>query len=64
MVRTYDGIVFRILNILDKYTRESLAVWVARDVSLQEVIDQLLLNLFVFKGVQGLVMVRNSRQRR
>jgi len=48
--RTADGRAFRILTILDEYTRESLAILVARHISSQDVIDQLF-HLFVFRGI-------------
>ena len=50
IARTSDGRAFRILAILDEYTRECLAILVARYISSQEVIDQLF-NLFVFRGI-------------
>ncbi len=49
--RTSDGRAFRIQVILDEYTRECLAILVARHISSQEVIDQLF-NLFIFRGIQ------------
>ena len=39
--RTHDGRAFRILTILDEYTRECLSITVARRITSQEVIDQL-----------------------
>ncbi len=48
--RTTDGRAFRILTILDEYTRECLAILVARQISSHDVIDQLF-HLFVFKGI-------------
>ena len=48
--RTADGRAFRILTILDEYTRESLAILVARHISSQDVIDQLY-QLFLLRGV-------------
>lgn len=48
--RTHDGRVFRILNVLDEYTRECLASVVARRIGSQEVI-LLLAELFVHHGV-------------
>ena len=50
MARTADGRSFRILAILDEYTRECLAIVVKRRISSQDVIDQLF-HLFVFRGV-------------
>jgi transposase InsO family protein len=48
--RTSDGRAFKILNILDEYTRECLAILVARKIKTQDVID-LLFQLFIFRGV-------------
>lgn len=48
--RTTDGRKFRILNILDEFTRECLAAVVERRLNSQDVIDTLF-NLFVFRGI-------------
>jgi len=48
--RTADGRAFKILNIIDEYTRECLAILVARKIKAQEVID-LLFHLFIFRGI-------------
>ena len=50
MARTSDGRSFRILTILDEYTRECLAILVKRRITSQDVIDQLF-HLFVFRGI-------------
>ena len=50
MDRTADGRAFRILNIIDEYTRECLAMLVARKIKNQDVID-ILFNLFIFRGI-------------
>jgi transposase InsO family protein len=50
MARTSDGRPFRILAILDEYTRECLAMKVDRHISSQDVIDQLY-ELFLLRGV-------------
>ena len=50
MARTADGRSFRILAILDEYTRECLAILVKRHIGSQDVIDQLF-HLFVFRGI-------------
>ena len=52
--RTSDGRAFRILTVLDEYTREFLAILVGRHISSEEVVDQLfhlfhLFHLFVFR---------------
>jgi|TARA_B100001971_G_scaffold86055_1_gene79511 transposase InsO family protein len=50
MARTADGRSFRILTILDEYTRECLAMRVDRHISSSDVIDQLY-ELFLLRGV-------------
>jgi len=47
--RTHDGRAFRTLNILDEYTRESLAIRVRRKLSWVDVID-VLTDLFIMRG--------------
>ena len=48
--RTADGRAFRILNIIDEFTRECLAIRVSRKITSQDVID-LLFHLFIFRGI-------------
>ena len=48
--RTADGRAFRILNIIDEYTRECLAMRVGRRLTSEEVLDKLY-DLFLFRGV-------------
>ncbi len=48
--RTANGRAFKILNIIDEYTRECLATLVARKIKSDDVLDQLF-NLFVFRGI-------------
>jgi len=50
MARTSNGKSFRILVILDEYTRECLDLFVARHITSQNVIDQLY-ELFLLRGV-------------
>jgi len=50
LARTADGRAFRILTILDEFTRECLAMLVSRSITSQDVIDQLF-QLFVLRGV-------------
>jgi putative transposase len=50
MAMTADGRAFRILNIIDEYTRESLAILVERRIKSQDVIE-VLFELFIFRGV-------------
>lgn len=47
---TQDGRSFRILNVIDEYTRESLAVKVARRLTHKDVLE-VLANLFCERGV-------------
>jgi len=47
---TENGKAFRVLNIIDEYTRECLAALVERKIKSEDVLDQLF-NLFVFRGV-------------
>jgi putative transposase len=48
--RTTDGKALKILNIMDEYTRECLAIQVARKIKNQDVID-VLFYLFISRGV-------------
>lgn len=48
--RTHDGRAFRILNILDEYTRECLDITVERQILSHQVIERLA-HLFITKGI-------------
>jgi len=48
--RITDGRAFKILNIIDEFTRECLAILVSRKIRNQDVID-LLFHLFIFRGI-------------
>jgi putative transposase len=48
--RTTNGKAFRILNIIDEYTRVCLAVRVERKISSQDVIEELF-KLFILRGI-------------
>ena len=50
MARTSDGRSFRILTLIDEYTRECLTLQVNRRIACQDVIDQLF-GLFVLRGI-------------
>jgi putative transposase len=50
MTRTSDRRSFRILALIDEYSRECLALLVSRRITCQDVIDQLF-NLFVLRGI-------------
>jgi putative transposase len=47
---TANGKAFKILNIIDEYTRESVGVKVERKIKSQDVLDKLF-DLFVFRGI-------------
>jgi putative transposase len=47
---TIDGKAFKVLNIIDEYTRECLATLVKRRIKADDVIDQLF-NLFVLRSI-------------
>jgi transposase InsO family protein len=48
--RTADGRAFRMLTIIDEYTRGCLAILVGRRLTSEDVIDQLF-NLFILRGI-------------
>ncbi len=48
--RTVEGRAFRILNIIDEYSRECLVMLVKRSITSQDVIDQLF-ELIIFRGI-------------
>ena len=48
--RTDDGRAFKLLTIIDEYTRECLAITVERRITAQDVIDQLF-DLLVLRGI-------------
>jgi putative transposase len=57
--RTANGRAFKILNIIDEYTRECLAILVARKIKNQDVID-LLFRLFIFRGIPEYIRSDNG----
>jgi putative transposase len=57
--RTADGRAFRILTIIDEYTRECLAMLVARCITSQDVIDQLF-QLFVLRSITEYIRSDNG----
>ena len=59
--RTTDGRKFRILNIIDEFTRESLAVKVERRLNSQHVLD-VLFNLFIFRGIPDHIRSDNGSE--
>ena len=50
IARTSDGRAFRMLNIINEYTRECLGILVKRKITSQDVIDRLF-DLFIMKGI-------------
>ena len=50
MARIADGRTFRLLNIINEYTREFLAIEVKPKITSYDVIDQLF-ELFIFRGI-------------
>ena len=56
--RTHDGRRFRLLNVLDEFTRECLAIRVGRRLKAADVVD-VLSDLFVPRGVPGHVRSDN-----
>jgi len=48
--RTHNGVKFRILNVMDEFTRECLAVRIGRSLTHQSVIE-VLTELFIERGV-------------
>jgi len=57
--RTQDGRAFRILTILDEYTRECLSITVARRITAQDVIYQLG-ELFLDRGIPDYIRSDNG----
>ena len=50
--RTSDGRAFRLLTVFDEYTRECLAIDVARRITADDVLERLS-DLFILRGVPG-----------
>jgi putative transposase len=57
--RTHDGRRFRMLNVIDEFTRECLAIRIGRKLNSIDVID-LLSDLFILRGVPGYVRSDNG----
>ena len=57
--RTANGRAFKILNIIDEYTRECLAILIARKIKNQDVID-LLFYLFIIRGIPEYIRSDNG----
>jgi transposase InsO family protein len=50
VARTVDGRAFKLLTVLDEYTRECLAIVVERRITAQDVVDHLF-DLLVLRGI-------------
>ena len=61
--RTHEGRAFRLLTILDEYTRECLAIDVDRQMNHQDVWDRLA-ELFVDRGVPQYIRSDNGAGRK
>jgi putative transposase len=57
--RTHDGRKFRMLNVIDEFTRECLAIRIDRKLNSTAVID-VLTDLFILRGVPGHVRSDNG----
>jgi len=57
--RTHDGRKFRMLNIIDEFTRECLAIRVERKLNSTAVID-VLCDLFILRGIPGHIRSDNG----
>ena len=57
--RTHDGRKFRMLNIIDEFTRECLVIRVSRKLKAVDVID-VLSDLFILRGVPGHIRSDNG----
>jgi len=57
--RTGDGLPLRILTLIDEYTRECLALKVARRLRSQDVLEQLG-TLFIYRGLPRFIRSDNG----
>ncbi len=57
--RTYGGRKYRMLNVIDEFTRESLAIRVSRRLKSVDVID-VLSDLFMLRGIPGHIRSDNG----
>ena len=57
--RTHNGRKYRMLNIIDEFTRECLAIRVNRKLSSSDVID-VLSDLFILRGIPGHIRSDNG----
>ena len=59
MARTAEGRAFRILTVIDEYTRECLPILTQRRITSKEVLDQLFY-LFIFRGTREYIRSDNG----
>ena len=57
--RTHDGKKIRMLNVIDEFTRECLAIRVSRKLNATDVVD-VLSDLFILRGVPGHIRSDNG----
>ena len=57
--RTHDGRKYRLLNVLDEFTRECLSIRVRRKLNSTDVID-VLTDLFILRGIPGYIRSDNG----
>ncbi len=57
--RTHNGKSFRMLNVIDEFTRECLAIRIGRKLKAVDVIDTLS-DLFILRGVPGYIRSDNG----
>jgi transposase InsO family protein len=60
--RTHDGRKFRLLNVIDEFTHECLAIRVGRKLKAADVID-VLSDLFILRGVPAHIRSDNVLDR-
>ncbi len=59
MARTAEGRAFRILTIIDEYTRECLTILAQRQITSEDVLEQLFY-LFIFRGTPDYIRSDNG----
>ena len=59
--RTHNGVEFRILNVMDEFTRECLAVQIGRSLTHRSVIE-VLNELFIERGVPVYIRSDNGSE--
>ena len=57
--RTHNGRKFRMLNVIDEFTRECIAIRVSRKLKAVDVID-VLSDLFILRGIPGHIRSDNG----